>query len=278
MNWQKGVLMARITIPEMQRMKHEKKKIVVMTAYDYQMARLIDRAEVDMILVGDSGGRNLLGHEDNNSVTMDEMVLMTRAVSRGTQRALVIGDMPFMSYQISQELAVRNAGRLIQEAGAQAVKLEVGADHAPTVAAVVKAGIPVMGHMGLTPMTTIGSGGIQSDRIQVAEEQVWEDARALVAAGVFSLLLTRVPPALAKRITEEVRVPTISGFGSGDDCDGNIGVTHGTVGFTVEQLDRPSAAYGPAAAPFFEAVKKFCEDVRSGKPVRGRQTRREEGS
>lgn len=266
--------MARIAIPEIQVMKQQKKKIVVMTAYDYQMARLIDRAEVDMILVGDSGGRNLLGHEDNNWVTIDEMVLMTRSVSRGTKRALVVGDMPFMTYQVTKEDAVRNAGRLIQEGGAQAVKLEVGADYAPTVEAVVKAGIPVMGHMGLTPMTTIGSGGIQSERIQVAEEQVWEDARALVAAGVFSLLLTRVPPELAKQITEQVKVPTISGFGSGDDCDGNIGVTHGTVGFMVEELDRPRAAYGPVAVSFFEAVKKFCDDVRSGKPVRSRGDQR----
>ena len=139
--------MARVTITDIQKMKLEKKKIVVMTAYDYSMASIIDRANVDILLVGDSGGRNLLGHEDNNSVTMDEMVLMTRSVSRGAKRALVIGDMPFMTYQVSKEKALRNAGRLIQEAGAQAVKLEVGADYAATVEAVVKAGIPVMAQM-----------------------------------------------------------------------------------------------------------------------------------
>jgi len=263
--------MARVIIPDLDRMKREKKKIVVMTAYDYQMARMIDRAEVDMILVGDSGGRNLLGHEDNNSVTLDEMVLMTRAVSRGTRRAMVIGDMPFMTYQVNKEEAVRNAGRLIQEGGAQAVKLEVGADYAPTVEAIVKAGIPVMAHMGLTPQTTMGTGGYRSGSLEIPEEKVWRDARSLQAAGAFSLLLTRVPPDLAKRITEEVSIPTISGFGSGDDCDGNIGVTHSTVGFSVDALDHPRAAYGPVAVAFFDAVKKFTDDVRSGKPVRSRR-------
>lgn len=264
--------MARVTIPDLQRMRSENKKIVVMTAYDYSMARLIDRAEVDMILVGDSGGRNLLGHEDNNSVTMDEMVLMTRSVSRGCKHALVIGDMPFMSYQVNKEEAIRNAGRLIQEGEAQAVKLEVGADYAPTVEAIVKAGIPVWAHMGLTPQTAMGSGGYR-EGVGVAEEKVWNDARALVAAGSFSLLLTRVPPDLAKRVTEEVSIPTISGFGSGDDCNGNIGVTHGTVGFNVDELDRPRAKYGPAGVAFYEAVKKFCDDVRAGKPVRSEQNR-----
>ena len=260
--------MARVTIPDLRGLKRENKKIVVMTAYDYSMARIIDRAEVDMILVGDSGGRNLLGHKDNNSVTMDEMVLMTRSVSRGSQHALVIGDMPFMSYQVNKEEAIRNAGRLIQEGEAQAVKLEVGAEYAPTVEAIVKAGIPVMAHMGLTPQTSMGSGGYRSEGVEVPEEKVWNDARALAAAGSFSLLLTRVPPDLAKRVTEEVSIPTISGFGSGDDCDGNIGVTHGTVGFNVDELDRPRAKYGPVGVSLFEAVRKFCEDVRAGKRVR----------
>jgi 3-methyl-2-oxobutanoate hydroxymethyltransferase len=265
--------MARITIPEIQGMKSQK-KIVVMTAYDYQMARLIDRADVEMILIGDSGGRNLLGHEDNNYVTLDEMLLMTRSVSRGAKRALVVGDMPFMTYQVSKEDAIRNAARIIQEGGAQAVKLEVGAEYASTVEAIVKAGIPVMAHMGLTPMTAIGSN-YRSERVRLDDERVWRDARALESAGAFCLLLTRVPPELAKKITEEIRIPTISGFGSGDDCDGQIGVTHGTVGFTVEQLDHPRSPYGPVAVPFFEAVKKFCDDVRSGKPVRASRDRAE---
>ena len=150
--------MSRVSIGDLQRMKAEKQKIVVMTAYDYTVARIIDRAGVDVILVGDSGGRFALGHEDSNEVTMDEMVIMARAARRGAERAMVVGDMPFMSYQVSDEEAVRNAGRLITEAGVQAVKLEVGSPHSSTVAALVKAGIPVMAHMGSTPMTNIGAG------------------------------------------------------------------------------------------------------------------------
>ncbi|HTN73414.1 MAG TPA: 3-methyl-2-oxobutanoate hydroxymethyltransferase [Methylomirabilota bacterium] len=265
--------MAKVTIPDLQKMKLERKKIVVMTAYDYSMASIIDRANVDMLLVGDSGGRNLLGHHDNNAVTMDEMVLMTRSVSRGATHALVIGDMPFMSYQVSIEEALRNAGRLIQEAGAQAVKLEVGADYAPTVEAIVKAGIPVMGHMGLTPMATIGAGGFRSEGLQIDEEQVWRDAQALEAAGAFSLLLTGISADLAKRITQKAKVPTIAGFGAGNDCDGQIGVTHGVVGFNAGELDKPKAAYGPVGVALFEAARKFTEDVRGGKPIRSRQDR-----
>jgi 3-methyl-2-oxobutanoate hydroxymethyltransferase len=260
--------MKKVTVVDIQRMKQEKKKIVTMTAYDFQMARIIDKAGVDIILIGDSGGRYLLGHEDNNSVTMDEMVLMARCVSRGAKQALVVADMPFMSYQISREDALRNAGRLIQEAGAQAVKLEVGAAYAPTVEAVVKAGIPVMAHMGRTPMTTIGSDYRSGS---ADEAQVIRDAEALEAAGAFSLLLTGISPELAERITEKAKIPTIAGFGAGDRCDGQIGVTHGVVGFTLEELERPRAAYGPVAVSLFEAAERFTADVRSGKPVRSRQ-------
>ena len=260
--------MKKITVVDIQRMKQEKKKIVTMTAYDFQMARIIDKAGVDIILIGDSGGRYLLGHEDNNSVTMDEMVLMARCVSRGAKQALVVADMPFMSYQISREDALRNAGRLIQEAGAQAVKLEVGATYAPTVEAVVKAGIPVMAHMGRTPMTTIGSDYRSGS---ADEAQVIRDAEALEAAGAFSLLLTGVSPELAEQITAKAKIPTIAGFGAGDCCDGQIGVTHGVVGFTLEELERPRAAYGPVAVSLFEAAERFTADVRSGKPVRSRQ-------
>jgi 3-methyl-2-oxobutanoate hydroxymethyltransferase len=202
---------------------------------------------------------------------MDEMVLMARCVSRGAKQALVVADMPFMSYQVSREDALRNAGRLIQEAGAQAVKLEVGADYAPTVDAVVKAGMPVMAHMGRTPMTTIGSDYRSGS---ADEAQVLRDAEALEAAGAFSLLLTGIAPELADRITKRAKVPTIAGFGAGDRCDGQIGVTHGVVGFTLEELDRPRAAYGPVAVSLYEAVEQFSADVRAGKPVRSRQDRR----
>ena len=260
--------MARVTIPQIQQMKRDKQKIVVMTAYDYTMASLLDRANVDILLVGDSGARNLLGYDDSAFVTVDEMVVMTRSAVRGSQRAMVVGDMPFMSYQASQEDAIRNAGRFIQEAGAQAVKLEVGVDYAETVKAIVKAGIPVMAHIGLTPMASIGSGDFRSQAERVEHERVWQDARALVAAGSFSLLITGVPAALAKQITEEVNVSTIAGFGAGDDCDGVIGVTHRVLGFDARELDRPRANYGPVAVSFYDAAKKFAEDVRAGKPVR----------
>ena len=178
--------------------------------------------------------------------------------------------------QIAQRdmvVCVVDAGRLIQEAGAQAVKLEVGADYAATVEAVVKAGIPVMAHMGLTPMATIGAASYRSGEINLEEENVWRDVDALVAAGSFSLLLTGVPPDLAKRITEKVKIPTIAGFGAGDNCDGQICVTHGVVDFNVWELDKPKAAYGPVGVALFEAARKFTEDVRAGKPVRSRQDR-----
>lgn len=268
--------MARVTIPDIRRMKGEKRKIVMMTAYDFQMAAIIDRVGVEMVLVGDSGGRYLLGHEDNNSVTMDEMVLMTRSVSRAVKRAVVVGDMPFMTYQVSREEAIRNAGRLIQEGGAQAVKLEVGADYGPTVEAVVKAGIPVMGHMGMTPMVNIGGGDYRNSEGRIVEEQIWRDARALVEAGCFSLLFTGISPDLARRITEEIPIPTLAGFGAGDDCDGQIGVTHSVLGFNVEELDRPRAVYGPLAASFLEAARRFTEDVRAGKSVRSQRDRKEQ--
>ncbi len=263
--------MARVNILDLQRMKKDKQKIVMMTAYDFQMARILDRVGPEMILVGDSGANILLGYEDVNAVTMDEMIVMIRSVSRGTRRAMVVGDMPFMSYQISKEQAVRNAGRIIAESAAQAVKVEVGADYAPTVEAIVKAGIPVMGHMGLTPMATIGVGGFQAEGLKIDEEQVWRDALALQDAGVFSLLLTGIGADLAKRITQEMRVPTIAGFGGGDDCDGQVGVTHVVLGLNLEELDKPKAAYGPVVASLFDAAREFSTDVRAGKPVRSKQ-------
>ena len=259
--------MPRVTIPDLQRMKREKQKIVMMTVYDFQMARIIDRAGVDILLVGDSGGRSLLGHEDTNNVTMDEMVLMTRSVSRGSKHALVVADMPFMSYQVAQQEAIRNAGRLIREGGAQVVKLEVGSEYSSTVEAIVKAGVPVMGHMGVTPMGTIGSGGFRSEAVHVSEEKVWKDAQAIGLAGAFSLFLSRVPRDLARRITQELSILTITGSGAADVCDGRFGFTHGVVGFSVEALDRPQAAFQPVGVSLYEAVRRFSEEARADKRV-----------
>jgi 3-methyl-2-oxobutanoate hydroxymethyltransferase len=257
--------MEQVTIPELQRMKKEKKRIVMMTAYDFQMSRILDRAGVDIMLVGDSGGRSLLGYEDANRVTMDEMVIMTRSVSRGTKRALVVADMPFMSFQVNKEEAIRNAGRLVREGGAQAVKLEVGEAYFSTVRAVVAAGVPVMAHIGITPMGTIGAGGFRAEGVEISEDQVLKDARAMDEAGAFALFLARVPPALAKAMTERLRIPTISGSASSAECDGQFGFTHAVVGFSAEALDRPPGHYGSVGISLYDAARKFAEDARAGK-------------
>jgi 3-methyl-2-oxobutanoate hydroxymethyltransferase len=258
----------RMTIPRIQQMKADGHKVVAMTAYDYELARIVDRAGPEMILVGDSGCKYLLGHNDFVEATMDEMVLMTRSVRRGTQRALVIGDLPFMSYQVNVEEAVRNAGRFIKEAGADAVKLEAGEEFAPTIQAIVRAGIPVMGHMGLTPQTAIGLGGYLVENTGLLEEQIRRDAFALQDAGVFSIIFTRVPPPLAAQLTRELKVPTLAGGGSGDECDGQVCVFHHVLGLSVDELEKPAGRYGPLARPVLEAAQAFLEDVRAGKSVR----------
>lgn len=260
--------MGRTTVADILRLKREGKRVVAMTAYDYEFARLFERAGADVLLVGDSGGKYALGGDDIE-VTVDEMLLLTRSVGRGAERALVVGDMPFLSYQVSFENAVANAGRFLKEARADAVKLEGGEAFAPTVRAIVEAGIPVMGHMGLTPQTALAYGGnFRSEAADVAADQIRRDAEALVAAGVFALVLTRVPPALAAQLTKELPVPTLAGGGSGDACDGQVCVAHNVLGLRVEELDRPKARYGPLAVPIVEAARKFCEDVRAGKSVR----------
>ncbi len=239
-----------------------------MTAYDYEMARILERAGADILLVGDSGGKYVLG-EDDIEATMDEMVLLTRSVGRAAKRALVVGDMPFLSYQIDTRQAVANAGRFLKESRADAVKLEGGEPFASTVKAIVTAGIPVMGHMGLTPQTALAFGGnFRSTAANVANDQIRRDAHALVEAGAFALVFTRVPPELAAELTRELAVPTLAGGGSGDDCDGQVCVVHNVLGLRVEELDNPRSAYGPLAVPVYEAAKRFCDDVRSGQPVR----------
>jgi 3-methyl-2-oxobutanoate hydroxymethyltransferase len=263
--------MARVTVADVQRMKVEKKKIAVMTAYYYEMARIVDRAEPEMILVGDSGGRFLLGHEDNNDVTLEEMVIMTRAVVRGSSHALIIGDMPFMTYQISVEDAVRNAGHLVKETRCNAVKPEGGAEIAPHIAAMVTMGIPVLAHMGLTPMTSAAIGGM-SGGAKIAEEKLRSDALAIQDAGAFAVILTGITPEIAKELTQELRIPTISGFGAGDDCDGDIGVTPGTIGWSADQIDNPRARYGPVAPTMYEAAKQYVQDVHDRKPTRTTRT------
>lgn len=260
--------MARVTVADIQRMKVEGRRIAMMTAYYFEMARAIDRAQPDMILVGDSGGRFLLGHEDLNDCTMEEMILMIRSVCRGAQHALVVGDLPFMAYQVSVEEAVRNAGRLVKETRCNAVKPEGGAEIAPAVEHMVRIGIPVLAHMGLTPMTSAALGGMTGGG-KVAEEKVWADARALQEAGAFAVILTGISPELAGAITKELRIPTISGFGAGDACDGDIGVSPGTLGWTADQIDDPRARYGQISKTIYESARAYIDDVYAGKSTRG---------
>jgi len=252
-------------------MKTESQKIVVMTAYDYEMARIVDRSGVEMILVGDSGGRYALGYDSFNPVTLEEMILLTRSVRRGAKHSLVVGDLPFMSYQVSVEDAVRSAGRMLKESDCDAVKLEGGEDYAPHVRAIVRAGIPVMAHMGITPMMSIGLGGYLNQQVTAVDDQLRRDALALQDAGAFSVVLTRVAPALAASLTKKLRIPTLAGGGAGDDCDGQVCVMHGVFGLTVEELDEPKAMYGPLARPIFDTAQQFIADVRAGKPVRSRR-------
>jgi 3-methyl-2-oxobutanoate hydroxymethyltransferase len=258
---------ARTTIAEIQQLKGQR-KIVTMTSYDYETARIIERAGPDMFLVGDTGCKYLLGADDIEA-TVDEMVLLTRSVSRAAKRAPVVGDMPFLSYQVSIEAAIANAGRFMKEARADAVKLEGGEAVAPTIRAIVRAGIPVMGHMGVTPQMALAHGGNFNDpSATVDAEQIRRDAFALQDAGVFSIVFTRVPPELATQLTRELRVPTLAGGGSGDACDGQVCVIHNAFGMRVEEIDNPKALYGPLAVPIYETARKFCEDVRAGKAVR----------
>jgi 3-methyl-2-oxobutanoate hydroxymethyltransferase len=262
--------MARVTIPDIQAMHRSGQKIVMMTAYDYETARIVDRAGADMILVGDSGSRYALGSPEL-SVTVDEMLLLTRSVRRGAERSLVVGDLPFLSYQINHDEAVRNAGRFVKEAGADAVKLEGGEEFAPVVHAIVRAGIPVVGHMGLTPQTAIGVGGYLNPNAGPPEEQVRRDAFALQQAGVCALVFTRVPPALAATLTQELSVPTLAGGGSGDACSGQVCVIHSVFGMSADDIDRPEGAYGPLARTLYDTAQRFIGDVRAGKAVRSQR-------
>ncbi len=256
-----------MNIADIQLMKDEKRRIVEVTAYYYEMARILAKAGPDLMLVGDSGGRFLLGHESNNDVTLDEMILMARSVRRGAPQTFVIADMPFMSYQVSVEEGVRNAGRLMKETRADAVKLEGGAEFAPVVQRLVEVGIPVQAHMGLTPMASGMTGGAR-DGLSVAEDKLMQDALALQDAGAFSVILTGVTPEVATSITKALRIPTISGTGAGDNCDGDIAVVPGVLGWNANELERPRAKYGPVARTILDSATAYVDDVRSGRPVR----------
>jgi len=220
----------RVTTATIKEMKAAGKPITMLTAYDYPMAKIVDEAGIDMILVGDSLGNVVLGYDSTLPVTMDEMIHHTRAACRGASRAMVVADMPFLSYQVSVEEAVRNAGRFLKETGAQAVKLEGGQEVAEAVRAIVNAGIPVVGHLGLTPQAIHQLGGFKvQGKDELAAKKLIADARALEEAGIFCLVLECVPTPLAKAVTEALSVATI-GIGAGPYCDGQVLVTYDLLG------------------------------------------------
>ncbi len=257
--------MEKVTTQTIRKMKQDGKKITMLTAYDYSMAALLDQVGIDILLVGDSLGMVVLGYETTLPVTMEEMLHHTRAVSRAARRAMVVGDMPFMSYQISAEQALENAGRFLKEANAHAVKLEGGQEIADTVKKIVESGIPVMGHLGLTPQSIhqLGGYGVQGKESKAARKMI-QDAKALEAAGIFSLVLECVPTALAKVITEEISVPTI-GIGAGIHCDGQVLVTHDLLGLFEKFIPKFVKRYAELNKPVKEAVRQFIEEVQTGK-------------
>jgi 3-methyl-2-oxobutanoate hydroxymethyltransferase len=246
-------------------MKLRGEKIAMLTAYDALMARCLDRAGVDILLVGDSVGMVLLGFDTTLSVTLDMMVHHTRAVSRGAQRALVLADLPFLSYQIGPAEALRNAGRLIQEGGAQAVKIEGGQRNAETVERLVGAGIPVMGHLGLMPQSVHQLGGYrQQARSEEDAVLLLEDARALQQAGVFALVLECIPSKVARTVTEALSIPTI-GIGAGPHCDGQVLVTHDALGLTGDAAPSFVKQFAHLGTLMAEGVKEYIQEVKDGR-------------
>lgn len=237
--------------------------ISMLTAYDYPTARAVDAAGIDAILVGDSLAMVVLGHPNTLAVTMDEMLHHARAVSRGAKRALLIGDMPFMSYQADTAEAVRNAGRFLQEAGMEAVKLEGGQRHAQTVRAIVRAGIPVQGHVGLTPQSVNAQGGFRvQGRTADAARELLADALALEEAGCFSLVLEGVPARLGAHITERLRIPTI-GIGAGAETSGQVLVVHDLLGLHDAPSPRFAKRYAELGTSMTKAVAAYRADVES---------------
>lgn len=253
-----------MTIPEFLRQKREKKKLIVVTAYDALFARLVEQAGIDTILVGDSLGVVLQGKANTLSVTMDDMLYHTRIVAGAAQRALVIGDMPFMSYQAGLDEAVHNAGRFLQ-AGAAAVKLEGGAPVADRVEAMTRMGIPVMGHLGMTPQSLHRYGGYKvQGKGKDQAQTVVDDAKSLEQAGAFSIVLEAIPAELAKRVTETVSIPTI-GIGAGPDCDGQVLVLYDLLGLFDEFVPKFVRPYAHLKADALQALRRFKEEVEQGK-------------
>jgi 3-methyl-2-oxobutanoate hydroxymethyltransferase len=255
----------RITINRIKEMKTKGEKITMLTAYDYVTAKIIDEAGIPLILVGDSLGMVVLGYESTIPVTMEEMLHHTRAVVRGTKQSLIVGDMPFMTYHINTTDALKNAARFIQEAGAQAVKLEGGVTIAEKVQRIVECGIPVMGHIGLTPQSIHQFGGykIQGKTPQAAT-RLLEDALALDKAGAFAIVLETVPAPLAALITKKVSIPTI-GIGAGINCDGQVQVVNDILGSYTDFVPKHAKQYAKLVDIMSSAVTEYHNEVKSGK-------------
>jgi 3-methyl-2-oxobutanoate hydroxymethyltransferase len=256
---------ARITVPELQRRKTAGERITMVTAYDYPFARIADEAGLDVVLVGDSVGIVVQGHATTLPVTMDQMIYHTQMVTRGVRRALVIGDMPFMSFQVSDEEAVRNAGRFIQEGGAAAVKLESMPSMMSRVAAIAAADIPVMAHLGLSPQSIHKMGGYKvQGRTPTAAQRLLDDAKRAEDAGAFAVLIEGVPPPVAKKITRALSIPTI-GIGAGPGCDGQVLVLHDLLGLFVEFSPKFVKRYANLRDTALKALTTYRNDVLNGR-------------
>ncbi len=252
------------TVITFQKAKEEQKKISMLTAYDYSTAKLMDEAGVNSILVGDSLGNVMLGYKDTLSVTMEDMIHHGKAVSRGVKNALLIIDMPFMSYQASVYDAVTNAGRLVKEAGANAVKLEGGVSVCPQIKAIVNASIPVIAHLGLTPQSIHAFGGFKvQGKDEAAAKKLLEDAKAVEAAGAFALVLEGIPSKLAELITNELTIPTI-GIGAGAVCDGQVLVYQDMLGMYSDFTPKFVKKYANVGEIMREAFKKYCVEIQNG--------------
>lgn len=250
----------QVTVPDFVAAKARGHRLTMLTAYDYTMARLLDDAGVDSLLVGDSLGMVVQGQPDSLAVTLDEMVYHTRLVARGVRRSLLVADLPFMTYQISPQQALESAGRLIKEGGAHAVKLEGGVRAAAAIAAITAADIPLMGHIGLTPQSVRRLGGF---KVQRDAERLLEDALAVEAAGAFAVVVECVPTELAARLTATLKIPTI-GIGAGPSCDGQILVTPDLLGLFDDIRPRFVKHYAEMGQAVRKAVESYCREVRDG--------------
>jgi 3-methyl-2-oxobutanoate hydroxymethyltransferase len=255
----------KLPLTELAELKRRGQKLAMITAYDFPSARIADEAGVELVLVGDSAGMVVLGNESTVPVTMEELLMLTRAVTRGARRPLVVADMPFGSFQVSDEVAVENAVRFVKEAGADAVKLEGAGPTLSRVQAIVGAGVPVMGHVGLTPQSATMLGGFKAQgRTAEKAERLYEDALALEAAGCFAIVLEAVPAQVAARVTEALRVPTI-GIGAGAACDGQVLVWHDLLGLYAGKSPRFVKRYADLAGEAKRALEAYVEDVREGR-------------